>query len=291
MWQKKQLLRTSQLLVLLIFISSNSFFQNLDSLPFKKVNIYSGKYIIDRFGFSELRIKTRSPQISPVDKISLGESKLAGTLTLFTGMQTSLESNSIFLIENYMKDMKSGKLYLFQVYVEGSYEKSKERINNPDGSVSTNTVEQYDLNWENANIGFLILNNDTLSTFNIVLRENSDSLSHFWRSFNQRKYGWISQKLARYADYELSQDFMILGVFKKEPYKLISSAKYFRTHLLKGELLSMEWQDSPQMGLTSKKNRVNPYLLYPKADEKLARDHLLLCAMARSFSITLSRYK
>ncbi len=287
MGHRKPILASLWLLSLFI-ISSNSHAQKLDSIAFKKVNIYSGKYIIDQFGFSELRIRTRSPQISPADKISLGESKLAGTLTLFTGVQTSLESNSIFRIENYMKDMKSGKLYLFQVYVEGSYEKSKERNNNPDGTVSTNTVERYNLNWEKANIGYLILNKDTLSTFSILLRENSDSLSHFWRVFRPRKYGWISKKLARYGDYDLSQDFMIMGVFRNKPYKLISSARYFRTRLFSGKLLSMEWQDSPQMGLTSKKNRINPYLLFRQAD---ALDHLILCAMARSFAISLSQYK
>ncbi|MEQ9220756.1 MAG: hypothetical protein RLO17_22070 [Cyclobacteriaceae bacterium] len=245
----------------LIFYIAVTFGQPMDSIGFSKVRLQSGKYEINRFGISKIKLKNKPPY-RVTDNIAKDEKIVEGVITIFTGWSSSSASEEVLLIENQVKLIGVNKKMDFPVQISGYYEKYRDRVDHEDGSHSMETVETYNPYWDEGAEGLIHENNKTLGKFvfrpvNMVL----DSIG-YWKSFPGPPPPWLLEKLDNYGNYDAPMDFVVDITLEDQPYTLVYSGKYHQCALIHRQQMIGYWQDAPLLEFVhSWEKRIHPYLL------------------------------
>lgn len=237
--------------------------QSMDSIAFAKARIQSGKYELNRFGISKIRIKTRGPSAITDNGISEGEKFTLGALTLFTGWSTKSSSQSMWMLNNEVTIQGINKNLRFPVYIAGIYEKHRDRVENDDGSSSIETVETYDLFWDDEVIGDIMENDQKIGEFTVKNRSHENAMISFWKQSAYYKPVWLDKKVDAFEYYDKPGDFMVNVTWQDQEYLLIYHSDHYQCALVHEDSMIALWQDAPS-NVLSKKNRINPYLLIKK---------------------------
>ncbi len=112
------------------------------------------------------------------------------------------------------------------MYVAGSEERSR-TLTYEEGEFAIEKDKEIYLNWEEGASGFLVSSGDTLGTFQVSLRKTEEDPEGIWVEV-ERNTGTIKKKLAKYGGYSHSNDFVVVGTFQGNVFKLIGSGRYIR---------------------------------------------------------------
>ncbi len=247
----------------LIFCIAVTFGQPMDSIGFSKVRLQSGKYELNRFGISKIKLKNKPPY-RVTDNIAKDEKIVEGVITIFTGWSSSSASEEVLLIENQVKLIGVNKKMDFPVQISGYYEKYRDRVDHEDGSHSMETVETYNPYWDEGAEGLIQENNKTLGKFvfrpvNMVL----DSIGYL-KSFLGPPPHWLTEKLDSYGNYDAPMDFVVDITLEDQPYTLVYSGEYYQCALIHHQQMIGYWQDALfTESIHSWEKRIHPYLLLP----------------------------
>ena len=172
------------------------------------------------------------------------------------------------------------------MYVAGSEERSR-TLTYEEGEFAIEKDKEIYLNWEEGASGFLVSSGDTLGTFQVSLRKTEEDPEGIWVEV-ERNTGTIKKKLAKYGGYSHSNDFVVVGTFQGNAFKLIGSGRYIRYRVEIEKDIGL-WQDKPHYVnlITGKKHRLYPYVLISGATDEDKYRTLLLSALGRMVSRTL----
>ena len=257
----------------LTFMMKIAFGQPMDSIGFSKARIQSGKYTLNQFGISKIKLETKGPTPVTDDGIATGEKVVEGLFTLFTGWTTSSSSESLWQLNNSVKLGGIKKEIAFPVQVTGFYEKTRERVRDESGS-SLETYETYNLYWDEGAKGSIIEEEDTLGTFALKPMNTLLDSIEYWKSFTSHTPVWLEEKLEYYSNYDRPMDFVLAIIFQDQSYTLVYNAENFRCALINQYEMVGLWQYAPSRGLfSSRKKSINPYMLMPsgQSDEDAQR--------------------
>jgi hypothetical protein len=274
---------------LTIFILLTCFWQleaqQQDSIPFGKVKMQTGTYELGRQGISEIQLKSGSPSqflsTQPQGKENFSES----VWTLLTGLSTSTLIESAWIYPNEIHLGERSRLAL-PLIVNGSYEKTRERVKTADGSTLEHT-EQFTLLLDEGALGWIIDQRDTLGSYRVIKR-SEDSLASLWSSCFNDDLKWLRVRLRKYGAIETPTDFLIEAKINDRQFLVVYSGQYFRAVVLSDGRAVATWQDTPYAIMLSKKYRINPYLLIPSgsADQDFM-EFITLLGLAHSISRNL----
>ncbi|XOV95270.1 MAG: hypothetical protein ACFHWX_11285 [Bacteroidota bacterium] len=272
----------------LLCILEISYGQPMDSIAFGKARLQGGKYELNRFGISKIKLKKGGPSPATDDGIRKDEKIIEGLFTFFTGWSTSSSSETLWHVNNSVKFTGIGKELYFPVLVRGYYEKTRERVNNDDGSHSMESTEMHHLYWDEGADGIIQVTGNKLGDFSVKTRMLANDSIEFWkRNIDRQNPSWLDKKLNKYSSYEEPDDFLVNILFEDQYYSLVYNGDYFQCALIHNQEIIGLWQDAPAYTIVSNKNRINPYLLLQKniTDTEAQRNITLL-----SMGITLSRH-
>ncbi len=251
------------ILISLILAIVSAYSQPYDSIGLHKVKLQAGKFTLNQFGISKIKMDTKGPVPVTDDGIGTGEKVVEGLFTMFTGWTTSSSSESLWQLNNSVKLGGIKKEIAFPVQVTGFYEKTRERVRDENGS-SLETFETYNLYWEEGAKGSIIEEEDTLGTFALkpmnTLRDSID----YWKSYTSHIPMWLEEKLEYYRNYDRVIDFVVAITLQDQSYILVYNAENFQCALIYHHEMVGLWQHAPSRGLfASTKKSINPYMLLP----------------------------
>jgi len=262
----------------LILVMGGASGQPLDSIGFSKAKIQSGKYTLNRFGISKIKLDTKGPVPVTDDGIGTGEKVVEGLFTMFTGWTTSSSSESLWQLNNSVKLGGIKKEIAFPVQVTGFYEKTRERVRDESGS-SLETYETYNLYWEEGAKGSIIENRDSIGQFELMPTNAIYDSIEYWKSFTSHTPVWLEEKLKYYSNYDRPMDFVLAITLQDQSYTLVYNTENFRFALIYQHEMIGLWQHAPSRGLfASRKKSINPYMIMPsgQSDEDAQRTLYLL---------------
>ena len=248
--------------------------QTLDSIPFVSFKIMQGSYSLEGTPVQDIQLKTGKALPYTEPPRQGGENFNGGVLTLFTGLHTSSQFESLWIFPNEI-NMTGENNVKIPLIVTGIYEKNRERLRNEDGSKTLETTEQLILHLDSGAWGLFMDQKDTLGAYVVTKRgegprgltwKNQLGQDLDWMEWDEyfgENLEWLKDKIRRYGAIETPTDFTIEGNLNGENFFVVYSGQYFRSILIRDGQLAGVWQDSPYAVMMSRKYKISPYLLLP----------------------------
>lgn len=268
-------------------LSAQNILTEYDSIPFAKPKLAKNQY---RFNNEpkEIQIQTHSPK--PLTKITL-RGRGEGLITLLTGIGLSDYEELSWVLFQKLSANDTSLNWTVHVFCEGEFEKTRERVENDDGSWSVYTQKNINLNWKKNAFGIVIERGDTIGRLRIIREPWEDAELATWREriYAQR----CAASVSRYR-YEASRngyfDFALVGTFRNQKISIISSAELWRSLILiEGKPQGIFQSDNDPL-LVTKKPRLSPYLLLDNTiPDHEKKDWIRLSMLTRLMATTLAQ--
>lgn len=245
-------------------VTGQSILINPDSIGVKKPKFLKNMYALSQPIEQEITIKTRSPKAESELPGSFFGKMAGGALTLFTGISTSTSEEAFWVMQNELISTNLGQSWSVPLYFEGEYMKTRERVNNDDGSTSLETQRGVSVDWSKGASGFIVEIGDTLGWFNLNTNPHGDSLDLYW--LERLRYDGIIEdnKLEKHRGFESYRDLLVKGQLKNYDFVIISNNSLFRTLIIINGVPVAVFQREPNFVILKKKNKVHPYFLLNK---------------------------
>lgn len=268
-------------------LSAQDILTDYDSIPFEKPKLSEARYEFNNVELKEIQIVTKSPR--PVTKPTV---KLrGGLLTLLMDMSFSESEKLSWMLFQKLSANDTSLSWNVHLFCEGEFEKTRERVENDDGSYSMNTQKNTYLDWSKNAVGVVIERGDTIGRFMIIREPREDAELARWRAKIYTHRG--AAAFSRYR-YEASRngylDFALVGTFRNNNTSIISTSELWRSLILvDGKPMAIFQSDNDPL-LLFKKTRLSPYLLLDKTiPDPEKKDWLRLSMLIRLVATTISQ--
>ena len=239
-----------------------------DSIQFAKPKKSQALYIPDNTVLHEVKFKLLKLKRNPANVGQILGGTGSTLLTLFTSIGSEHSRKVNWIQTGGINTNDKGLDWEVQLYCQGEFEKTKERVKNEDGSFSISTDKNAKLFWEKGGSGIIIEKNDTIARFLLTLSPKTDSIySHHFKSLHLvSDSSGKSVPFAYFTDARAS-DYALKGNFRSKDFEILFDSDNWKAWIyLENELTSMYQSDNDHN--RKKTNIVNstivPWLLYNK---------------------------
>ncbi len=260
--------RKYYLTVLFFVLIINAFAQRIlsdyDSIPVSKPKLTKDFYQLNHPVLNEITVVNSKPKPAADSPKNFWGNLAGGTFTLLTGVGTDSSDTALWMTNNALKANNTEFTWNILLFFPGELRKTRERVKNDDGSSSVEKVEWLEVDWSNTTHGFILEKSDTIGSFTMTTDVQFEMDGLTWLSRLEKESISRNSNPKKYFQYNLTDDFIISGLFYGKSFIIISSGSNNKSIILVENIPVALFQSIPDFIIMGKKNRIEPYILINK---------------------------
>jgi hypothetical protein len=267
---RNQKTKLSFLFILSLFVV-NTFAQKIltdyDSIVIPGPKFFTEVYKLDDSRLKQIKIVTRAPESVTGKQKNFWGNLAGGLFTLTTGISTSSSDEDIWVTEDRLEAGNDGYSWGIHLFFPGEFSKVRNRVENDDGSKSTETEKSVSVNWDNGANGLIMENGDTIGRFSLSTDFQSDGEGRRWIQRIEDESGWVREKLKKSEPGGMYDDYVVFGNLRGKNFDVITCGNLHKSVIFIDDKVVAVFQGPPVVSILGKKNKITPYLLLDKSFE------------------------
>ena len=257
---------------LLTAAPGQNFSGDYDSIPVTKPNKKKMIYQFQDTVLKEINLHPNNVDHRPLSAKQARNSFLLGAATLFFPGAFSSQSE-MDVVWNLSADLLCNNLNLnwaVTLLCLGRLEKVREKVENEDGSYSTEVIGTGFCYWENGAVGIIQEKGDTIGWFNIIMDPKESPLLKPWSDQIYAEPVFPAQTNSKNRQYwhQLNfpgVDYAIKGQFRNHDFVLINNGRVRKSWFYIEQDLACIFRPDVDFNRIKQQDRLAPYLLLNSA--------------------------
>lgn len=255
-----------------VALLSAAFGQNFtgdyDTIFLGKPNAKKMIYRLQDTILNEIYLHPKYPDRRPLSSKQARNNFLLGAATfLFPGALTS--ESEMDVIWELSADLVCNNVnfnWAVNLFCLGRMEKVREKVENDDGSFSTETTRTAYCYWENGAMGIIIEKGDTICWFNIIMDPKESPLLKPWSDEIYSEPVFLAQTSSKNHQYwhllnSPGVDYAITGQFRNHNFVLINNGRVRKSWFYIEQDLACVFRPDVDFNRIKEQDRLTPYLL------------------------------
>ena len=271
------------LIILLSFFIVSTFAQRIltdcDSIIIPGPKLFSEVYKLDDPRLKQIKISTSTPESVTGKPKNFWGNLAGGLFTLTSGISTTSSEEDIWVTEDKLEAGNDGYTWGVHLFFPGEFSKVRNRVENDDGSKSTETEKSVSVNWDNGANGLIMENGDTIGRFSLSTDFQSDKEGQVWLQRIKDESQWVSEKLKKSEPGGMYDDYVVFGNLRGKNFDIITNGKLHKSVIFIDDKVVAVFQGPPVVSILGKKNKITPYLLLDRSFEESGKIDIFRLAL------------